>query len=60
MNNPPGGNLGVMPAPSPVIQALWDKLRVQISPFNIIVCVDGKEFRPLSEIDKQWISAQYR
>lgn len=40
-------------------RALWDKLRIQISPFNAVITIDGAEFRPMNILDRDWICEQY-
>ncbi len=60
MNAAVVGDPSAMQAGSQGIQAIWDLLRLQISPFNSVITIDGHVFNSLSDADKDWISAQYR
>jgi hypothetical protein len=59
MNTFVGGNLGAMPAPPPEVQIYWSRMRVQITPWNSIISLDGHDFRTLSDASKDWMSAEY-
>lgn len=60
MNVAVAGNLPAMQAASANAQAIWDILRLQISPFSSVVTIDGHVFNSLSDDEKHWISTQYR
>jgi len=55
-----GSNLAAMQTVSQDTRAIWDTLRLQISPFTSVVTIDGYVFNSWNAAEKQWISAQYR
>jgi hypothetical protein len=60
MNVTSSDTAGEMWIPSPELHAYWARLRLQITPFNSIVALGGSEYRAFCELEKQWLSVQYK